>query len=273
MSKVGTQLNGRLTPGKPSQTATVSNLNGVIAGAADFYAWGLQGRRSATTGSHNVRGVGVQSFDACEALSLSPCPPSLANQRVLVFAVNTFERWSAASTNEFDVLMDVDGDGVDDFDIVGVDFGALTAGAFDGRLGAFVVNLRTHQVSIDFLAVAPSDSSTAELPILTTRLVDKNKDGSVRASLAATNPRFTYHAVSFDILRGLADQVPGAAKFNAFSPALSQGQFLTVAPNARASTTVTMDPAEWAITPSRGVMVVSLDNASGPWEAQLIDLP
>ena len=269
ISRVGTQLNGRLSPARPSQTATVSNLNGAIAGSADFYAWGLQGRRTAATGSHNVRGVGVQSFGACDALSLSPCPPSLVNQRLLVFAVNTFERWSTASTNEFDVLLDVDGDGVDDFDIVGADFGALTAGAFDGRFGAFVVNLRTGEVTTTFLAVAPTDASTAELPILTTQLVDTN---NARASLGASNPRFTYHALAFDITRGLTDRVDGSAKFNAFSPALSQGQFLTVAPNARASTTVTLDPAEWAITPSRGVMVVSLDNAAGASEAQLIDV-
>jgi hypothetical protein len=34
---------------------------------------------------------------------------------LIVFAVNTRYRWSNASTVEFDIFVDVDGDGIDDY--------------------------------------------------------------------------------------------------------------------------------------------------------------
>src|SRR5439155_19841320 len=59
----------------------------------------------------------------------------------------------------------------------------------------------------------------------------------------------------------------GVGLYNPWSPAISQGDFYTLAPNATASTTVTVNSAEWAHTPALGVMVVSTDNASGASEA------
>lgn len=241
-------------PDNPSGMVTLTNPGGPIAGDADFYAWGLKDKNE-ELGEHDLRAVGVQSFPA----------GTIANptRRLLVFAVNTFQKWSNAAVNEFDILLDVNADGIDDFAVVGVDFGAVTAGVFNGVMGAFVFNLAVPGAfSIAFFASAPTDSSTILLPVLSTQI-----------GVSPANPRFSYHAESFD-LRGVAaaDAMPGLAKFNAYTPAISNGQFIPVAPGATAMTAVTINTAEWTITPALGLMIVVLDNSAGSVEARLLEV-
>ena len=59
--------------------------------------------------------------------------------KVLLFAVNTFRPWSSASTIEFILPIDVNGDGNPDFAVIGIDFGLLTTGAFNGQVAAAVL--------------------------------------------------------------------------------------------------------------------------------------
>ncbi len=66
--------------------------------------------------------------------------------------------------------------------------------------------------------------------------------------------------------------VAGRAPFNAFTPAISQGQFIAVAPGGSATTTVTVNADEFSNTPPKGLMIVSLDNQSGSGEAQVIQI-
>jgi minor extracellular serine protease Vpr len=250
-------------------TATVTNKNGVIPGDADFYAWGLHAKKSKDRDNQtaDVRAVGVQSFEFD------------ATRQLLVFAVNTYDRWSNATTAEFDIFVDVDGDGVDDYVVVGVDQGAVQAGDFNGRMAAFVFSTRSGGAAVDFFATAPTDSSSALLPVLSSRLCRAGEP-----CLNAANPRLTYHIVSFDLLNGGSKAIPslavlepgktvpaGSARFNAWSSSISTGGFVTVAPGATDSTTViSVNAAEAARTPARGLMVVTLDNKSGSDEAQLI---
>ena len=255
LSGVSTSI-GQLSSHSPSTLARVTNRNGAIAGDADFYAWGLSGSRVPGHVSNDVRAIGTQSFDW-----------DGVNQ-LLVFAVNTYDHWSNASTNEFDIAVDVDGDGVDDYIVIGVDQGAVTTGSFNGRLAAFVFSTRSPGASLNFLATAPTDSSTAELPVLTSQLCR-----AAEPCLSGANPRITYHAVSYDLINGGVDVVPGVAKYNVWSSAISQGGFATVAPGGTdTSNVIAINPAEWALTPAKGLMIVSLDNKSGADEAQLIDV-
>ena len=70
-----------------------------------------------------------------------------------------------------------------------------------------------------------------------------------------------------------ASTCPASAKFNVWSSAVSTGGFAIVAPGGSdASNAIAVNSAELALTPALGVMVVTLDNASGEPEAQLIDL-
>src|SRR6184192_2860681 len=105
-------VNAQLTASGGSRSIALSNRSGGITGTADFYAWGLRGS-NVGLGATGLRAVGVQSF------------PDGANTQ-LVFAVNTFGRASNPVTMEYDVLVDVDGDGTPDYDIVAADLGLLT---------------------------------------------------------------------------------------------------------------------------------------------------
>jgi hypothetical protein len=58
-----------------------------------------------------------------------------------------------------------------------------------------------------------------------------------------------------------------------WASAISQGGFATVAPGGTDATNViAVDSAEWALTPAKGLMIVTYDNKSGADEAQLIDV-
>ncbi len=257
LSDVKAELSEDFGPDNPSGVVTLTNKHGPITGAGDFYAWGLKDKNE-NLGEHDLRAVGVQSFLAS---ATDPNP-------LIVFAVNTFQRWSNPSVNEFDILIDVNGDEKDDFVVVGVDFGLVTAGAFNGRLGTFVFDLATGDVVLPFpplfaffLADAPTDSSTLLLPVLASQL-----------GLSAASPRFAYHAESFSLRGFPSDAMPGVAEFNAFTPAISNGQFVVVAPGATKTTAVTINPVEWAKTPALGLMIVVFDNASGKAEARLLEV-
>jgi len=255
LSDVSTSV-GHLSTHNPSTVATVTNHHGAIAGDADFYAWGLFDRKNPGRDSNDIRAVGTQSF------------PWDATQQLLVFAVNTYDRWSNAATNEFDIYVDVDGDGVDDYVVVGADQGLVTAGAYNGRMATFVFSTRSAGASLNFLATAPTDSSTAELALLTSQLCLPSEP-----CLSAAHPRITYHAVGYDLVNGGVDAVSGSAKFNVWSSAISQGGFATVAPGGTdTSNVIAVDPAEWKLTPAKGLMIVTLDNRSGEDEAQLVDI-
>jgi minor extracellular serine protease Vpr len=277
LSDVSTSI-GKLKGTNPSTIATVTNRRRGISGDADFYAWGIFDRRISSddsesdgdgdnTGrpSNDVRAIGVQSF---------PTQAPSLDRQLLVFAVNTYNRWSNASTNEFAISVDVDGDGIDDYVIVGIDQGAVQLGAFNGVMGSFVFSKRSPGASIAFLALAPTDSSTALLSVRSSQLCRTGEPclcNTVCPAGVPPNPRLTYHAESFDLANGGTKVVAGSAKYNAWSSSISQGGFVTVAPGATDATTViSVDSAESALTPALGVMVVTFDNKSGADEAQLI---
>jgi hypothetical protein len=149
--------------------------------------------------------VGVQSFDT-------------ARGKLLVFAVNTWKRWSSASTDEFDIYVDINGDGVADFLVVGIVYGYLTAGRFDGRMASAVINLATGSARVRFLATAPTDGSTLLLPLYAADM-----------GISAARPAFSYTAESSGE-RG-SGALPGRASLNAFNSSISQGQDVVVAPD------------------------------------------
>jgi hypothetical protein len=105
--------------------------------------------------------------------------------------------------------------------------------------------------------------------------------------LSEADPRFSYRAESFGFIApdelgvrqgnflGVGhDEIAGGARFNAWSSSISQGMFVgPLAPGAASDpVAVSIDPVEWTLTPARGLMVVSLDNASGKPEAELLDV-
>src|SRR6184192_1392842 len=241
-------VNAQLTASGGSRSIALSNRSGGITGTADFYAWGLRGS-NVGLGATGLRAVGVQSF------------PDGANTQ-LVFAVNTFGRASNPVTMEYDVLVDVDGDGTPDYDIVAADLGLLITGSFNGQMATAVFNLSTGAGMLEFLAPAPTDGTTVLMPVI-----------AADAGITSANPRFGYTAETFDLIGGASDTITATAKFNAFNSSISTGAFVTLAPGASASVPLSINRTEFRLTPALGQMVVSLENrASGGSEALLVPL-
>ena len=246
----------KLSGSTTSTTATITNKGGPIEGTYDFYAWGLEdGKEPGSKGSNDLRAVGVQSF----ALS--------ATEQLLVFAVNTHNRWSNAATNEFDIDVDVNNDAKVDYTIVAADVGLVTAGSSNGVMGGFVFSAAGAFQS-GFAPFAPHDSSTILIPIRSSLLCR-----APVPCLNAANPRFTYAAFGFDLLDTYPDDTSsGTARYNAWMPAIGPFAFGSVAPDATATVPVSIDAAEFAQTPALGLMVVTQDNKAGADEADLVKI-
>jgi minor extracellular serine protease Vpr len=177
----------------------------------------------------------------------------------LVFAINTFDRVSNTDAGEFDILIDVNGDGLPDYDLVAIDQGAFEAGAHSGVQITILVDLATGNILEEFLVDSPTDGSTLLLPVLASDM-----------GVSPASPRFSYTETTFDLLDGTQSSLPGSAPFNAFSPSISNALYVPVAPNATVAVPVTFNPKEWKVTPARGLMIVVEDNFSGAPQAQLI---
>lgn len=243
-ANVATKL-PKLHGATPSGAATVSNDNSAIGATADFYAWGLESP-DAHLGRIDLRAAGVQSFD-------SPDGP------VIVFAINAYKGWSTPETQEFDVPVDVDGDGAPDLVVFSADLGRLTTGQFSGQQVAAIYDLASGTVGADFLAVAPTDASTIVLPVLASSL-----------RIGPSYPRLQYTAQSFDLLSADTDAFSASAGFNALAAAITTGAFVSVAPNTTVSVPISVDLTEIAVTPVKGLMVVTQDNRNGRDEADLV---
>jgi minor extracellular serine protease Vpr len=228
----------------------LSNRGGAIAGNGDFYAWGLKNPKTGTIAeSFEPRAIGVQTN------------PISATDSILVFAVNSYARFSNPAAGEYDIYIDVNGDGIWDFVLFAADSGLVETGEANGQMATFLVNLATGAEIPEFLADAPTDGSIVLIPVLASDL-----------GISPTNPRFSYYLNAFDAT-GAAETVPGIASFNAFSPSVSNAMFVPVPPNTTADVPVAINPAEFLLTPALGFMVVTEDNLSGASEANLEPLP
>ena len=245
-SQLSADIGEEFGPRHPSSTVRLKNAaTAAKAAGADFYAWGLSGTRQGAA-PFEVRAVGVQTF------------PISATDNMLVFAVNTFDRFNTAAPLEVDLLIDTTGTGVPNYDVFSYDCGYMTAGAYSGEACVVVFNLETNAMRIRYLTGAPTDGSTLLLPVRASDL-----------GLSVSNPRFSYQAVSWN-QNGVFNAVPGVAQFNAFEPAISNGDWVELNPGARAAVPVTIDPVEWVQTPALGVMVVDNESKSGAAQATLL---
>jgi subtilisin family serine protease len=246
-SNVSAELKGELNVKHPSTTVSLRNDSDAgRPGSADFYALGLTGYRQGAA-PYDIRAVGVQSF------------PISASTNLLVFAVNTFDRFSTAAPVEVDIYVDSNNDGNADYLVFSLDQGWVTTGDANGQAMVFVQNLTTGVTKLRYLTDAPTDGSTMLLPVRTSDL-----------GLSATNPRLSYQVASYNYLNGTFNEVPGVATFNAFTPAISNGDWVDLAAKSRVAVPVAIDVNEWQQSPALGVMVVERENVSGPSQASLL---
>jgi minor extracellular serine protease Vpr len=251
--KTGPLARYTVADGVASTSVRVSN-SGVHDGTADVYAWGLYSKDT-PTGLASIRAVGVQSQPG------SFCDPSVPDtDRCLIFAINGWHRWSNASALEFDIAIDTNADGAPDYFVVALDLGAVLAGEFNGQLASFTFTAAGDLVDA-FYADAPMNGSVVELPALA---------GDMAITDAA--PAFSYSVTGFDLVSGDVHALAGVAGFDAFAPAVSNGQFAFLASGKSATLPLAVDLAAQQSAPALGWMVVSLDNANGSAQAALLSV-
>jgi hypothetical protein len=247
------------TSGGISHASIPVTNSGIHTGIADVYAWGLsdpQDLPATSIATNDIRAAGVQVLPA-EALTGVADP----SDRGLVFAINTWGKWSTASSNEFDIAIYGSNKHKPDYFVVGVDFGAVTAGAFDGRFASIIFDAAGNVVDA-WVADSPANGSTVLLPALASEIGQTGK-----------NTRFTYSVVGFSIEdSSLVDPVAGQAEFNTFNPALTTGQFVPLSPGGSASIPVAVDKGKLSTAPAKGWLVVTLDDANGAAQADTVPI-
>jgi minor extracellular serine protease Vpr len=244
-AKLAASLAGRLSASSASVTATVRNAEGAIPASADFYAWGPSGERDGT-GSINVHAAGAQAWDH----------PLYG--RVVVFAINTFERFPTAAINQYDVLVDANLDGKPEYLVSAIDSGLLSDGDFNGQVVVVLTDLATNDVIPEFDAIAPTNGSTLLLPVLAADM-----------GMTATPARFSYAVQSQSFATGKTSATKNVGLFDAYDSAVETGQYAILAPGESIEVPVAINKAEWAKTPPAGLMIVNLDGKAGAQQVQL----
>ena len=272
VSHANVKLDAGQLAGSGTATATVTNSRGAATGLVDWFAWGLansadknvesnaNGDTTAELGSAGLRAAGVQSYPTEQA----PSDPT-SGIGWLQFAIGTTARWSNPSENEFDILLDVNGDGIPDYAVIAADLGMLTTGSFSGQaaIAVFalkVVNgvLKTDGLpTINYLATATTDGSSLEVPVDFSQLC---VDGHPCLS---PDIAVTYTIESFGLTNGTFDSFPGSASFNAYTPVFTTSggsNTVTVPVNGAATDAIAYNATQAEKTPVLGVMVVSQNN-------------
>jgi subtilisin family serine protease len=231
-------------------SATLTN-GGIHAGAADVFAWGLRAG-SINAGSADVRAVGVQSLTTGpDGQAVDP------SDRLLVFAVNTWQAWTSPAVNEFDILINPDSTGLPTYVVGALDHGIATSGTPDGKEGCFILRLSDGTLTEATFTKAPPNSSTLRCGVLA-------------SAIGVVGGAFTYGAAAAALLSPVTDQLSGLATFNPFQPAVSQGDHLALGPGATGSLSLSVDRFTFSGSPTLGWMIVSPDNATGPAQAATI---
>ena len=238
------------TGARDAGSARLDN-GGIRAGSADVFAWGLRAA-SVNAGSADLRAVGVQS------LTTGPdgqaVPPS---DRLLVFAINTWQPWTTPTVDEFDILINPDASGQPTYVVGALDHGIVTTGTPDGKEGCFVLRVSDETITDATFTKAAANSSTVRCGVLASAIGD-------------AGGAFTYGAAAASLVSPTAYQLPGLASFNPFRPAVSQGDHLVIGPGQGGDLSLWVDRSAFAASPALGWMIVSPDNPAGPAQAATI---
>jgi hypothetical protein len=181
-------LGGNITP------LPISNLSAPIGGQTDTFSLtgtGIQFPPAAlpAPGSDfaviNLQAAGVR------LVCIGNC--SAAPVYGAQFAVTTFgQRSHPDFPAEFDVHIDANNDGQDDFVVFNEDIGSATTGVISGQNGVFVANLATNTVSGPyFYTTADLDSANVILTVPLSALTST-------AASVTLNHQFTFSVLAFD---------------------------------------------------------------------------
>ncbi len=252
LSRIDVEAGKTKTTGSIVDTVLALKNGGVHGGYADTYALGATDARGDGLNGTDIRAVGVQAYPTSVLGWDDP------TDRGIQFAVNMWDRFSTAAPHEVDIAVDTNGDGAPDRYVVGIDDGLVFGGAYDGLYLSLIFDASWDLVD-GWLADAPLNGSTLILPALASDL-----------GLAEGSGSFTYWVEAYDGFTGLVDVTAKAGAFDAFAPAQTTGDFVYVAPKAKVSVPVQADRSNPAV---KGWLVVSLDDANGASQANIVKLP
>jgi minor extracellular serine protease Vpr len=263
-------LQSTRTPYVKSGTLRASSIQvknfGLHNGIADVYQWGLQDANDGLDGI-DLRAAGVQSVDPSVCDSAAP-----ASARCLIFAINTWGRWSNAAENLFEIDIDLNHDGIADFAVVGVDAGAVL-GALTGVELSVIIDLSTGSIANLYFAAAPTDGSTLLLPVLTSD-IGLSASGDQNFEYAAASQDFyDFDVVQSDEMGTGSDPALGSpvALYNAFRPQLSNGQFMPLNPGAKFTLPLTVHIDQFRTGRGElGWLIVTDEDANGAAQADTV---
>ncbi len=238
--------------GSMKTTSVVVTNGGIHSGSADVYAWNISDPRD-SDGYVDVRAAGVQAFPGTVV-------EASADDRFLVFAVNMHNAWSTPDAMEVDIPIDRNHDGEADAWVVGVDLGAVTAGDDNGQFVAFTLDAQFNIIDA-WLATAPMNTSTMELPALASEL-----------GLSAAHPSFAYAVETFDRIGTATDATPTGV-FDGWAPAVTTGAFAALDPGDSATLSLSFSRPDARTSRTKGWLIVTLDDPSGAAQAELVRLP
>jgi minor extracellular serine protease Vpr len=257
--------------GKPKFTADVYNA-GVHSGFADIYAWGLTDGREGLR-AIDIRDAGVQSFD-CSGFDALQCDEE---DRFINFAVNVYGRWSNLSTEEFDVMIDVNSDRRPDFAVFNVDYGVVFLGDFDGTQLTLTCSVNgLGQCDGDLLegffsGGQPVNGSTLTLPTVAHWLGLEAADGHFDYGLESYNVVPSNYVVWDAVLTPSKDL--RFAPWNPWHPAVNQGAYFKLAPGANEEQEFRVYPGNLSNEGApKGWLIVTLNDANGAAQATEVPL-
>jgi hypothetical protein len=249
------------TPGHTITGTLPLQNSGIHSGFADLYAWGIHKASDRGGSALDIRDVGLQVQQPTRLNRIAP------GDRGLVFLINTYGRATNQVITEFDVVISVNGHASPDFVIAGFDAGQVLGGSFNGEYASFIINAHTGAIVDAFVADAPMNGSTIELPALASDLGLSAKSNGIGP---VKQQGITYHVNSF-ALKNNGFDTTGSTTINPFSPSVSSGDFHSIAAGAGDSMPLTVDTDQQFAQPALGWLVASVDNANGA--AQALEVP
>ncbi len=233
--------------------------------------------------STDIRAIGMQTLPRealCGSDPIGVC--GAQNDRALVFAINVWGFYSTPSVSEFDILVNTDSDAAPEFIVVGVDTGAILAGAFDGTFASFIFDAETGDLVNAWVAEAPLNGSTMLLPLLASDIG--------LAGRPVQNPftRIEFQVFSFSVVPADdgEEATPDVNTLDDITEPTTIGlgglfgtgrptgdpQSIVLAPGESAVMGVPNSLLQLALG-AKGWMIVTHDDANGPPQADLVPAP
>jgi subtilisin family serine protease len=259
LSNVTAGARSAYTPGATGGTYNSSvqlTNNGVHSGTVDLYSWGIADPNDTSGGEdgYDVRDVGLQE-QPTEFLTGTPD----ASDTSLIFAINSYGRWSNAATTEFDIAVDTKGNSAPEFFVVGVDFGFVTTGTFDGRIASFIIDPAGNLVDV-WVPDAPMNGSTIELPALASEF-----------GLTTGSNKLNYQVATFPIVpEGQVGDITTVGSYRVGQRPVSTGDFFSLDPGQSRTLNLQLDKGKFSGTTVLGWLAVTLDDANGAAQAEEI---